>query len=186
MIFLPFSQAAGSWRGSLEVVWSNLHTPSRVSDSQLLRAASCWSLGISLGGGSTISQDNLCQCLTHLTLKEGLFLLFKWNFLYSNLLLLLVFSVWTVWAVRWRKKLYHLHKMRFFFFEKLSKFASFLSAKRCSKLGWRCKVLEQGEKRNSSTGTLPEAQKVKLPGVKAGIFTIDSNEQTTWCIVQKG
>lgn len=73
-----------------------------------------------------------------------------------------------------------------FFFEKLSKFASFLSAKRCSKLGWSCKVLEQGEKRNSSTGTLPEAQKVKLPGVKAGIFTIDSNEQTTWCIVQKG
>lgn len=71
------------------------------------------------------------------------------------------------------------------FLEQLSKFASFLSAKSSSKLGWRCKVLAQGGKRNLSTDTLAEAQKVKLSGVKAGIFTIDSNEQTTCCTVQK-
>lgn len=64
------------------------------------------------------------------------------------------------------------------FLEKLSKFASFLSATSRSKLGWRCKVLVQDEKRNLSTDTLPEAQKVKLSGVKAGIFTTDNNEQS--------
>lgn len=63
------------------------------------------------------------------------------------------------------------------FLEKLSKFASFLPAKSCSKLGWRCKVLVQGEKRDLLTDALPEAQKVKLPGVKAEIFTIESDEQ---------
>lgn len=74
------------------------------------------------------------------------------------------------------------------FLEKLSKFASFLSATTHGKLGWRCKVLVQDEKRNLSTDTLPEAQKVKLSGVKAGIFTTDNNEQPLiqWYIVQKG
>lgn len=178
MVFLPFSQAAGSWRGSLEIVWSNPHTPSRVSDSQLLRAASCWSLGISLGGDFHNLSGHLVPVFDQPHIKEGFFLLFKWNFQYFDLnLLLLVFSVWTVWAVRQRRKLYHLHKMRSHFLEKLLKFASILSAKIYSKLGWRCKVLIQDQKRNLSTDTLAEAQKIKLPGVKAGIFTIDSNEQ---------
>lgn len=63
------------------------------------------------------------------------------------------------------------------FLDKLSKFVSLLSAKSCSKLGWRCKVLVQGEKRDLLTDALPEARKVKLPGVKAEIFTVESNEQ---------
>lgn len=171
MIWLPFSEAGGSWR--------RLSAPTSVLQAGSARATSCQSLDTSVDGDSITLTGQPVPVFDHLRSKRGFIFSSSSNGISCILVCaccLLPFLCELFISSEAKEEILS-SQNGVHFLEKLSKFASFLSARSHSMLIWRCKVLVQGEKRDLSTSALPEDQEVKFPGAKGEIFTAESDEQ---------